>query len=80
MFSFLVFAFNAFTYRAREPFTKNKETIQKFKETGDSRYIYQSELDKACFQHAWLMEILKIYPEEQLRIKYMLFNICYKAI
>ena len=33
------------------PFTKNKETIQKFKETGDSRYIYRNELDKACFQH-----------------------------
>ena len=32
--------------------TKNKERIQKFKETGDSRYIYQNELDKACFQHA----------------------------
>ena len=29
---------------------KNKESIQKFKETGDSRYIYQNELDKACFQ------------------------------
>ena len=32
-------------------FTKNKERIQKFKETGDSRYIYQNELYKACFQH-----------------------------
>ena len=30
---------------------KNKERIQKFKETGDSRYIYQIKLDKACFQH-----------------------------
>ena len=30
---------------------KNKERIQKFKETGDSRYIYQNELDKTCFQH-----------------------------
>ena len=30
---------------------KNKERIQKFKETGDSQYIYQKELDKACFQH-----------------------------
>ena len=30
---------------------KNKERIQKFKETGDSQYIYQNELDKACFQH-----------------------------
>ena len=27
-----------FTYRACRPFTKNKETIQKIKETGDSRY------------------------------------------
>ena len=30
---------------------KNKKRKQKFKETGDSRYIYQNELDKACFQH-----------------------------
>ena len=29
---------------------KNKGRIQKFKEPDDSRYIYQSELDKACFQ------------------------------
>ena len=35
----------------RQPFTKNKERIQKFKETGDSRYIYQNKLYKACFQH-----------------------------
>ena len=28
-----------FTYSACGPFTKNKEKIQKFKETGDSRYI-----------------------------------------
>ena len=39
-----------FIYSACGPFTKNKERIQKFKETGDSRYIYQNELDKACFQ------------------------------
>ena len=32
-------------------FSRNKERIRKFKETGDSRYIYQNELDKACFQH-----------------------------
>ena len=41
-----------FTYGVCEPFTKNKERIQKFKETGDSRYIYQNELDKANFQHS----------------------------
>ena len=40
-----------FTYSACGPFTKNKERIQKFKETEDTNYIYKNELDKACFQH-----------------------------
>ena len=40
-----------FKYSACKPFTKNKRRIQKFKETGDSRYIYQNELDKACFKY-----------------------------
>ena len=40
-----------FRYSACGPFTKKKERIKKFKETGDSRYIYQNELDKACFEH-----------------------------
>ena len=40
-----------FTYSTRRPFTKNEKRIQKFTETGDSTYIYQNELDKACFQH-----------------------------
>ena len=40
-----------FKYGACGLFTKSKERIQKFKETGDSRYIYQNELDKTCFQH-----------------------------
>ena len=40
-----------FTDRACGPFTKNKERIQKFKETRDSRYIFQIELDKSCFRH-----------------------------
>ena len=39
-----------FTYSACGPFTKNKARIQKFKETGDTSYIYKNELDKACFQ------------------------------
>ena len=38
-----------FTYSACGPFTKTKERIQKFKEMGDSQYIYQNKLDKACF-------------------------------
>ena len=40
-----------FTYSACGPFTKNKERIQKLKQTGNSRYIYKTELDKACFKH-----------------------------
>ena len=40
-----------FTYSACGPFTKNKEGIKKFKETGHLRYIYQNELDKTSFQH-----------------------------
>ena len=40
-----------FTNSALGSFTKNKERIQKFKETGDPRYIYRNELDKASFQH-----------------------------
>ena len=30
---------------------QNKKRIQKFKETGNSQYIYEKKLDKACFQH-----------------------------
>ena len=40
-----------FTYSACGPITKNNERIQKLKETRDTSYIYNNELDKACFQH-----------------------------
>ena len=40
-----------FRYSACGSFTKSKERIQKFKETGYSQYIYQNKLNKACFQH-----------------------------
>ena len=40
-----------FTYSTCGPFTKNKERIQRFKETEDTSYIYKNELDKVCFQH-----------------------------
>ena len=39
-----------FTYSACGSIAKNKERIQKFKETGDTNYIYKNELDKPCFQ------------------------------
>ena len=42
---------SGFTYNTCEPFERNREKIQNFKVTGDSQYIYQNELDKACFKH-----------------------------
>ena len=48
-----------FTYSACGPFKKTKERIQKFKQTGDSRYIYRNELDTACFQHDMAYEVFK---------------------
>ena len=40
-----------FIYSACGRFTRHKKRIKKFKQTGDTRYIYRKELDKACFQH-----------------------------
>ena len=40
-----------FTYNSRSPFTKDKERIEKFMQTGNTNFIYKNELDKACFQH-----------------------------
>ena len=40
-----------FVYSACGPFARHKEGIKKFKQTGDTRYIYRNELDRACFQH-----------------------------
>ena len=59
-----------FTYSACGPFTKNKERIQKFKETGDSKYILKTSQIYLEFNMTWLIEILRIYIEEQSWIKY----------
>ena len=40
-----------FTYSDCDPFTKNKERIQKLMQTGNTNYIYKNDLDKACFEH-----------------------------
>ena len=40
-----------FTYSACGPFTKHRERIQKFRETGNLKHLYRNELDKACFVH-----------------------------
>ena len=48
------------TYSACGSFTQNKERIREFKETGDSMYIFQSELENACFQHDMAYEDFKV--------------------
>ena len=40
-----------FIYSAFGPFTKNKQRIQRFMETENTKYVYKNELDKVCFQH-----------------------------
>ena len=40
-----------FTYSTCGPFTKNKEKIEKFMQTGNTDFICKNELDIACFQH-----------------------------
>ena len=39
-----------FTYSACGPFTRNKDRIKKFMQTGNTDFVYKNELDKACFQ------------------------------
>ena len=40
-----------FTYSACGPFTKHQERNWKFKKTGNLKYIWKIELDKACSLH-----------------------------
>ena len=40
-----------FTYSVCGPFTKNKERIEKFMQTGNTNFFYKNQLDKARFQH-----------------------------
>ena len=49
----------SFTYSACGSFTKNKERIGKIMQTENTDYIYENDLNKACFQldiKIWLKE------------------------
>ena len=65
-----------FTYNAWDPFTKSKKLkkTRKFRQTGDSTYVYQNVLDKHAFNMTWPKEMLKIWQEEKLLIKYYLIK------
>ena len=49
--------------------TCKKQRIKKFKETGDSRYIYQNELDNACFQQDMAYGDLKYFTRRTVSDK-----------
>ena len=38
-----------FTYSVCGPFTKHRERIKKFRETGNLKHLYRNEIDKTCF-------------------------------
>ena len=49
-----------FTHSACGPFSKNKESIQKFIETGDTSLFTKMNLITLVFSKIWLMETLNI--------------------
>ena len=49
-----------FTYSACGSFTKNKERIEKFMQTGNTNFIYKMNLIKLVFNMIWLMANQKI--------------------
>ena len=66
---------------------EKKERVQKFKETGDLRDIFQGELDKACFEHDMVYGDFKDLPRREAADKILrdkAFNIaknpkCYRC-
>ena len=65
-----------FLYSACRPFTKNKERMPKFKETGYSQYIYQKKLGKACFQlnmcYRNFKDLTRRTPSDKIVIKHLI--------
>ena len=59
-----------FTYSACSPFTKNKERIENFMKTGNTKFVYKNELDKDCFQHDMAYGKSKNLVKEHNQIKF----------
>ena len=69
-----------FTYSACGTFTKNKEKIikkKKVKRNKRIRYIYQNELDKACFQYDMTYGDFKYFNRRTFVDKVLLESIWY---
>ena len=52
-----------FTYGACGPFTKNKERIEIFIQSGNTDFIYKNELHKPISSIIWLMVNQKIFQK-----------------
>ena len=61
-----------FTYSTCGSFTRNKERVQQFMRTGDTNYIYKSELDKACFQYDMAYGDFKVISKYNKGIRHLL--------
>ena len=48
-----------FTYSACVLFTKSKQRMNKFMQTGNTNFIYKNELDKTCFQQGMVYGKIK---------------------
>ena len=59
-----------FTYSGCGPFTKTKERIEKFMQTGSTNFIYKNELDKLVFNMIWLIVNQKFSQKKLNQIKF----------
>ena len=60
-----------FTYSASGPFTRNKESIEKFMKTGNTDFIYRNELGKKlALNMIWLMVNQKTQQKEINQTKF----------
>ena len=63
-----------FTYSACRTFNKNKEWIQKFKETGDSRYICQNDRVKYLPRNYMIKHLTLLKIQNMIDIHVDCFN------
>ena len=59
-----------FTYSACGPFSKNKERVKKIMQTGNTDYIFENDLDKACFLHDMAYDEFKYLAKTHNQIKF----------
>ena len=55
-----------FTYSACGLFTRKKERIKMFMQTGNTDFIYKNELDKTCFQDGKSKDLAKIAQSDKV--------------